>query len=214
MPFKDQGDSSGYITMEQRNEEGVYLKMQKDDGSYLYVLKEVDHDIYTDVDGNNGNEDGEDGEYYVKMRKEDGGYYYVSMKGGVCKPVVTAATKQGYVNVPEKQSDSCNEENIYANLGQDDMSPGNIDDQGGQELYEDMAHDKSSGNIDDQGGQELYEDMAHDKSSGNVDEQGGQELYEDMAHDSTSHEQFYEDMNPEDADQPEGFYVEMQPAGN
>lgn len=166
MPFKDQGDSSGYIAMEKRNEEGVYVKVQRDDGSYCYVLKE-DQDIYTDVDGNNENEDGE---YYVKMRRENGGHYYLPMKEGVCKPKFTGTTKQGYVNIAE-QSDPHDEENVYSNLGQDDLSSGNID-------------------------------------------QDGQELYEDMARDTTSHhEPFYEDMNPEDKDQPasEELYMEMLP---
>lgn len=161
--FHDRGNSDGYITMSKKvEEEELYLRMQKDDGSYQYVSKE-DHELYEDMKGQGDEEEG----YYVKMCNKDGEIYYTPMKPGVCKPS-NMKSKQGYVNV-SKQTES-HVEGIYANLGPDGL-PADDDDQDGQELYEDM--DRGATGDDGQ----LYEKMNRDAQFG---ASGGEELYEDM----------------------------------
>ena len=65
--------------MEPNNKDGVvYVKMQKEDGSYYFILrKEVDNELYIDLDNKPEHE-----EYYVKMHKEGGGYYYLPKEAG------------------------------------------------------------------------------------------------------------------------------------
>ena len=186
---KDRGDQDPYITMGEKDED-LYVKMQKEDGSYYYVLKKGGN-LYADVDGN---EENEDNEYYVKMAKEDGGYYYMPMKEGVGRKQYGKANKQGYINVAG-HNEPHDDEAIYANLGPEELSSGN-DDQDGQELYEDMDHNRNP--ADDE---QLYVKMEQDGNPRNL-----------SPGDSRHDEQFYEDMNPEGNDVIEEVYTDMQPA--
>lgn len=68
----------------EHGEEEYYTKMQKDDGSYIYVpMNGGGHELYVDMEGKryiNLNKDEEEG-HYVKKQSQDGSYHYVPMKG-------------------------------------------------------------------------------------------------------------------------------------
>jgi len=170
-----------------KKEEDLYVKMQKEDGSsYYYVLKKGGN-LYADVEGI---KEDEDNEYYVKMAKEDGGYYYVTMNEGVGRKRYGKANAQG-------RDEPHDDEAIDANLGPEELSCGN-DDQEGQELYEDMDHNSNPSYLPSDEwfyvGMDI-EGNPRDWSPGDSD------------HD----EQFYEDMNPEGNDVTEEVYTDTQP---
>ncbi|XP_068711295.1 B-cell scaffold protein with ankyrin repeats-like isoform X2 [Montipora foliosa] len=160
--FQDQGDTCkiGYVEMGtgNREEEALYVRMQKSDGSYCYVLKNFGHQtgLYTDVKREEEKEDG----YYEKMCGEGGRDGYVPMKEGVCLLPTQMPKKFGYVNDP-RESDPP----IYSNMdSEDNQVPG---EDGVQELYEEMASGQQ---------EEFYEDMTSAESNLNPDDQ----LYVEM----------------------------------
>ena len=128
--------------MEPNNKDGdVYVKVQKEDGSYYYVLrKEADNELYVDLGDKPEHE-----EYYVKMQKEGGGYYYVPMKPGAGPKKIEHVVDKPFSNV-EGHGEHY-QKDIYENLNQTDPSPES------QEIYEDMD---GEGNV---GSEELYMDM-------------------------------------------------------
>ncbi|XP_068742652.1 phosphoinositide 3-kinase adapter protein 1-like isoform X2 [Montipora capricornis] len=143
--FQDQGDKCriGYVEMGtgNREEEALYVRMQKSDGSYCYVLKDFGQQtgLYTDVKREEEKED----ECYEKMFGKGGRDGYVPMKEGVCLLPTQMPKKFGYVNDP-RESDPP----IYSNMdSEDNQVPG---EDGAQELYEEMASGQQ---------EEFYEDM-------------------------------------------------------
>ena len=157
-----QDSGSEYLKMRHRDEQDVYLRMQKPDGSYYYILKnqgDESSEFYTCLDGNKENED----ECYVKMRRDDGAYYYVAMKEGVCTRPTQIGNKHEYANDPSQ--DSCP---IYSNT--ESSIQASSDEHGdGEEMYEKMTSGQQ---------EELYEDMVADKKDGPTCD----ELYEVMQH--------------------------------
>lgn len=165
--FQDQGDTCriGYVEMGtgDREEEALYVRMQKSDGSYCYVLKDFGHQtgLYTDVKREEEEEDG----YYEKMCREGGRDGYVPMKEGVCLLPTQMPKKSGYVNDP-RESDPP----IYSNMdSEDNQVPG---EDGVQELYEEMASGQQ---------EEFYEDMTSaDNLSPGDNVTSDDQLYVDM----------------------------------
>lgn len=155
--FQDSG--SGYVSMRQENNDGVYVRMQKTDGSYCYVLKkqgDEPSEWYGPVDG------GQDEEQYVKMRRDDGAFYYIAMREGVCVKPTHIGNKHEYANDPSQGS--CP---IYSNMASDDKHGD------GEETYEDMTAGKQ---------EEIYEDMVADDSLADKEQPTSDELYEVMQH--------------------------------
>ena len=142
--------------MGQGDNDGIYVRMQKPDGSYCYVLKDQGDESsewYAGVDGD------KDEEHYVKMRRDDGAYYYIAMREGVCIKPTHIGNKHEYANDPSQ--DSCP---LYSNMASDDKHGD------GEETYEDMTSGKQ---------EEIYEDMVADDSLG---DKRDDELYEVMQH--------------------------------
>ncbi|XP_067038678.1 uncharacterized protein [Acropora muricata] len=155
--FQDSG--SGYVSMRQEDNEGVYVRMQKPDGSYCYILKkqgDESSEWYGPVDGD------QDEGHYVKMRRDDGAYYYIAMREGVCVKPTHIGNKHEYANDPSQ--DSCP---IYSNTASDDKHGD------GEETYEDMTAGKQ---------EEIYEDMVADDSLADNKDPTSDELYEVMQH--------------------------------
>ena len=185
--------------MEPNNKDAdVYVKMQKEDGSYYYVLrKEADNELYVDLDDKPEQE-----EYYVKMQKEGGGYYYVPMKPGAGPKKIDHVVDKPYSNV-EGHGEHY-QEDIYENLNQTDPSP-----ESQEILYEDMD---GEGNV---GSEELYMDMENSEKSttisGGVPHGADEELYMDMAHDGEkATEELYTDMEGA-GESPSDLYISIEP---
>lgn len=145
--------------MRQEDNDGVYVRMQKPDGSYCYILKkqgDESSEWYGPVDGD------QDEEHYVKMRRDDGAYYYIAMREGVCVKPTHIGNKHEYANDPSQ--DSCP---IYSNTASDDKHGD------GEETYEDMRAGKQ---------EEIYEDMVADDSLADTKDPTSDELYEVMQH--------------------------------
>lgn len=184
--------------MEPNNKDAdVYVKVQKEDGSYYYVLrKEADNELYVDVDNKP-----EHDEYYVKMQKEGGGYYYVPMKPGAGPKKIDHVADKPYSNV-EGHGEHY-QEDIYENLNQTDPSP-----ESQEILYEDMD---GEGNV---GSEELYMDMEHSEKSttisGGVQHGADEELYMDMADEGDeATDELYTDMEGA-SESPSDLYISME----
>ena len=180
------------------NKDGdVYVKMQKEDGSYYYVLrKEADNELYVDLDYKLEHE-----EYYVKMQKEGGGYYYVPMKPGAGPEKTDHVVDKPYSNVAGHGEHY--QEDIYENLNQTDPSP-----ESQEILYEDMD---GEGNV---GSEELYMDMEHSEKSttisGGVQHGADEDFYMDMAHEGDeATEELYTDMEGA-GESPSDLYISME----
>lgn len=155
--FQDSG--SGYVSMRQEGNDGVYVRMQKPDGSYCYISKkqgDESSEWYGPVDGD------QDEGHYVKMRRDDGAYYYIAMREGVCVKPTHIGNKHEYANDPSQ--DSCP---IYSNTASDDKHGH------GEETYEDMTAAKQ---------EDIYEDMVADDSLADNKDPTSDELYEVMQH--------------------------------
>ena len=183
--------------MEPNSKDGdVYVKIQKEDGSYYYVSrKEADNELYVDLDNKPEHE-----EYYVKTQKEGGGYYYVPMKSGAGPKKIDHVVEKPYSNVEGHGVHYQGE--IYENLDQTDPLPES------QEIYEDMV---SEGNV---GSEELYMDMEYSEKSttisGGVLHGAADELYMDMAHEGgEATEELYTDMEGA-SESPSDLYISME----
>ena len=164
---KDQGDPDQiYIDMEQGEEE-YYTRMQKDDGSYIYVPMDGSVEAgYVEMKGKryiNLNKDGEVEDLYVKMQSEDGSYHYVPMKGKAgdsCKIYDETTDRRlchQVQNQPESDQYTSADSEIYQNY-----QAGSASD--GQEVYEDMERDPGG----QENPEELYTCMEMDSTSNDI----------------------------------------------
>lgn len=138
-----------------------YTRMQKDDGSYTYVLmdEEAGQGLYVEMNGKryiNLSKDGEAEYLYMKKQSEDGSYHYVPMKGKAgdsCKIYDETTDRRlchQVQNQPESDQYTSVDSEIYQNCQASD----------GQEVYEDMQRDAEG-----QEPEELYTCMENDSTS-------------------------------------------------
>ena len=161
----------------------VYVKMQREDGSYCFVLRKEGNELYTDVDNKDGQE-----ECYVKMVKAGGGYHYMPMKPGVGPKRSADVNKKQYINVKEQDGSEAYQEDVYENINK-----------------------PTSGSNDDQGGQEIYEDMEHGGNPTGDGHSGDEDFYVTMdPEEQETTEKFYTDMQPAE-ENPSDLYMAMDP---
>ena len=152
----------------EQGEGDYYTRMQKDDGSYIYVPMDEGegHGLYVEMNGKryiNLNKDGDSEDLYVKKQSEDGSYHYVPMKGKAgdsCKIYDETTDRRlchQVQNQPESDPYTSVDSEIYQNYQAESASDG-------QEVYEDMERNPEG----QDNPEELYTCMDMDSTSNDI----------------------------------------------
>lgn len=144
-----------------------YTRMQKDDGSYIYVPMdgEAGQGLYVEMNGKryiNLNKDGEADYLYMKKQSEDGSYHYVPMNGKTgdsCK-IYEETTDRRICRQVQNQCESDQYTSVDSEIYQN-YQAGSASDS--QEVYEDMGRDSEG-----QEQEELYTCMENDSTSNDI----------------------------------------------